>query len=78
MILELPLKFNSSIFASCDEAVALVGTSSMYNRESLNEASQNLDPYAPNHTREFHDGNWTIQGADAGLFNNRHRLGNGH
>ncbi len=50
------------------EAAALVGTSSIYNREPLNE--NNPDRFDPSNRREFHDGNWTVQGADAGAFTN--------
>jgi hypothetical protein len=50
------------------EAAALLGTSSMYNREPLNEGDP--DPFQPpsGGNRENHDGNWTIQGAEAGVF----------
>ncbi|MCF6319699.1 MAG: hypothetical protein L3J83_10560, partial [Proteobacteria bacterium] len=48
------------------EATALVGTSSIYNREPLNE--NNPDRFRPSTRREFNDGNWTIQGAEAGVF----------
>jgi hypothetical protein len=44
----------------------LVGTSSMYNRES----NGSDDPFQSNGQRELHDGNWTIQGAEAGVFSN--------
>jgi len=50
------------------EASALLGTSSIYNRESLNEADP--DPFLSMSSREFTDGNWTVQGADAGVYNN--------
>jgi hypothetical protein len=50
------------------EAKALLGTSSIYNRESLNEA--NPDPFLASESREFTDGNWTVQGAEAGVFTN--------
>ncbi|MCK5666954.1 MAG: hypothetical protein KAI17_25885, partial [Thiotrichaceae bacterium] len=40
--------------------------SSMYNREPLNEA--NPDPFLSIKSREFTDGNWTVQGAEAGVF----------
>jgi hypothetical protein len=51
------------------EAKAIVGTSSMYNREPLEE--KNRDPFqSKSGKREMHDGNWTIQGAEAGVFNN--------
>jgi len=51
------------------EAKALVGTSSMYNREPLE--GKNPDPFqSRSSNRELHDGNWTIQGAEAGVFNN--------
>ena len=52
------------------EVAAMIGTSSMYNRELLNESGDKLDAYAPNSSRENNDGNWTIQGADAGVFDN--------
>jgi len=48
------------------EAASIVGTSSMYNRESLNESKP--DRFQSSTSREIHDGNWTIQGADAGIF----------
>lgn len=50
------------------EAAALYGTSSMYNREPLNEVGDKLDDFQSLSNREGHDGNWTIQGADAGIF----------
>jgi len=50
------------------EASALLGTSSIYNREPLNEA--NPDPFLSKASREFGDGNWTVQGAEAGVFSN--------
>ena len=52
------------------EAKALVGTSSMYNRESLNEVGSFKDRFQSPKQRELHDGNWTIQGTDAGVFDN--------
>ena len=48
------------------EAKAILGTSSMYNREPLNEPDP--DPFASPDSREFTDGNWTVQGAEAGVF----------
>ncbi len=49
------------------EAAALMGTSSMYNREELDGG----DIFqARSSRREIHDGNWTIQGAEAGVFTN--------
>lgn len=48
------------------EAVAIVGTSSMYNRES----NGSDDVFQSSSAREKHDGNWTIQGADAGVYSN--------
>jgi hypothetical protein len=50
------------------EAAGLVGSSSMYNREPLNEATP--DPFSPSTSREIHDGNWKIEGAEAGVFSN--------
>lgn len=49
-----------------NSATALIGTSSMYNRESRGSN----DPFQSNKQRELHDGNWTIQGADAGVYSN--------
>lgn len=49
-----------------NSATALMGTSSMYNRESRGSN----DPFQSRKQRELHDGNWTIQGADAGVYNN--------
>lgn len=48
------------------EASALVGSSSTYNREVLD----NGDRFQSSRRRETHDGNWTIQGAEAGEFSN--------
>lgn len=42
---------------------AIVGTSSMYNREPL----ETPEDFSSNSARERHDGNWTIQGAEAGI-----------
>ncbi|WP_440903479.1 hypothetical protein ACMZOO_11490 [Catenovulum sp. SX2] len=51
------------------EATAIVGTSSMYNREPL--TGNDVDPFqSRSSNRELHDGNWTIQGAEAGVFTN--------
>lgn len=50
------------------EAAGLIGTSSMYNREPLNEG--NPDPFSSSTSREIHDGNWKIEGAEAGVFSN--------
>jgi len=47
-------------------ASAVIGTSSMYNRESYGSN----DPFQSSKQRERHDGNWTIQGAEAGIFSN--------
>ncbi|MDP5033271.1 hypothetical protein, partial [Paraglaciecola sp.] len=50
------------------EPSAIVGTSSMYNREPL---GSNDDPFQANSSkRELNDGNWTIFGAEAGVFSN--------
>ena len=49
------------------EAAAIVGTSSMYNRDSEN----GKDKFKDSPARELHNGNWTIQGAHAGIFDNR-------
>lgn len=47
-------------------ASAIVGTSSMYNRQS----NGSHDPFQSSNQRETHDGNWRIQGADAGVYKN--------
>jgi hypothetical protein len=47
------------------EAAGIVGTSSMLNREPLNESSP--DPFKPHKKREMNDGNWRIEGAEAGI-----------
>jgi hypothetical protein len=47
------------------EAAGLVGSSSMLNREPLNEDSP--DPFKPNKRRETNNGNWRIEGAEAGF-----------
>jgi hypothetical protein len=47
------------------EAAAIVGTASMLNREPLDE--ENPDPFKPNQQREMNDGNWRIEGAEAGV-----------
>jgi hypothetical protein len=49
------------------EAAGLVGSSSMMNREPLNENSP--DPFKPVSSREKNDGNWRIEGAEAGVVN---------
>lgn len=49
------------------EAAALVGVSSMYNREEL-DGGDIFQSRSSN--RELHDGNWLIQGAEAGVFSN--------
>ncbi len=48
------------------EAAAIIGTSSMYNMDP----SDRNDVFQSNYSREHHDGNWTIQGAEAGVFTN--------
>jgi len=48
------------------EAAAITGTSSMYNMDP----SDRNDLFQTPAGREFHDGNWTIQGAEAGIFTN--------
>ena len=50
------------------EAKAILGTSSIYNREPLNEADP--DPFISMISREQTDGNWTVEGAEAGVFSN--------
>ncbi|MDT0627682.1 hypothetical protein [Alteromonas sp. W364] len=50
------------------EAAAIVGSSSMLNREGLNEDKP--DPFSPKTGRIQNDGNWRIEGAEAGVFNN--------
>jgi hypothetical protein len=47
------------------EAAGLVGSSSMLNREPLNETVP--DPFKPSTSREINDGNWRIEGAEAGV-----------
>jgi len=54
------------IINKSSEAVAIIGTSSMYNRES----NGSDDPFQSSSSRELHDGNWTIQGAESGVFSN--------
>ncbi len=49
------------------EASALLGTSSMYNRQSSDGRG---DPFKNTPQREIHSGTWTIQGADAGVYSN--------
>ena len=49
------------------EAHALVGTSSLYNRESSTVGG---DPFRPSQGREQHSGTWKIQGTDAGAVKN--------
>lgn len=46
------------------EPHAIVGTSSMLHVDD----SDNQHSFAPSINRETHDGNWTIQGAEAGVF----------
>lgn len=61
-----------NIMTITDENIAptaIVGTSSMYNRET-SPSIKNHDPFQSNKQRELHDGNWTIQGAEAGVFTN--------
>ncbi len=48
------------------EAAALIGTSSMYNRDP----SDRNDRFQSSTSREGNEGNWTIQGAEAGIFTN--------
>jgi hypothetical protein len=55
------------------QAVGLVGTSSMYNRQSspsLIENDPDAGKFQSSTSREIHKGNWTIQGADAGVYSN--------
>lgn len=50
------------------EPASIVGTSSMYNRDKLDK---NADPFQSKSTkRELNDGNWTVMGAEAGVFSN--------
>ncbi|MFT6735415.1 MAG: hypothetical protein ACJAS9_003623, partial [Polaribacter sp.] len=51
------------------EAAGFVGASSMINREPLNESEP--DPFTPNKRREVNDGNWRIEGAEAGVFSDQ-------
>lgn len=62
------------------QAIGLVGTSSMYNRQSspngndtdadkLANADQGA-PFQSSTSREIHRGDWTIQGTDAGVYQN--------
>ena len=50
------------------EAAGLVGSSSMINREPLNESVP--DPFTPESSRTNNDGNWRIEGAEAGFVTN--------
>lgn len=50
---------------------ALLGTSSMWNRESRGSD----DPFSPSQSREINDGNWRIQGAEAGVFSDEDLYG---
>ncbi len=51
------------------EASAIVGTSSMYNRESKNDDARDPDPFLEfSSAREDNSGNWTLQGAEAGEY----------
>lgn len=63
-----------SIHIKTAQAVGLVGTSSMYNRQSspsLEENDPNSDLFeSDSSSRLVHEGNWTFQGADAGFYNN--------
>ena len=53
------------------EATAIIGTSSMYNRETASDDSKETDPFQSNSTsRELHEGSWTIQGTDVGVYDN--------
>jgi hypothetical protein len=49
------------------EPVAVVGTSSLYNRES---APLGGDPFRASDGRELHSGAWTLQGSEAGVIKN--------
>jgi len=49
------------------EPYAIVGTSSLYNRES---ATLGGDPFRPYDGREVHTGGWVLQGTDAGVVKN--------
>ncbi|MBO9490480.1 hypothetical protein J7384_08905 [Endozoicomonas sp. G2_1] len=67
-------KPNSQLNVSQDSRIivgsqtAIVGTSSMYNRD-LNKESY-FDQFQTPSSREGHSGNWTVQGAEAGIFSN--------
>lgn len=61
-----PSQLPSTLADNHGEATAVVGSASMLNYEALNES--NPDPFQSDKKRERHDGNWTIQGAQAGLF----------
>ncbi len=50
-------------------ATALVGTSSMYNRET-SPGGSNPDRFESGGGRERQEGNWLIQGSDAGVYTN--------
>lgn len=53
------------------EASGIVGTSSMYNRETTTHGG-NPDPFQEfSSNRERIQGNWAIQGADAGVYRNK-------
>lgn len=57
---------DSKIKNTAGSVTSIIGTSSMYNRESKGSE----DPFQSSKGREQHDGNWTIQGADAGVYSN--------
>ena len=56
--------------SNTNNATAYTGTSSMFNRESSPNDSADPDPFQTSKNRETHNGNWTIQGADAGAYTN--------
>tara|TARA_Y100000310_G_scaffold302008_1_gene338956 strand:+ start:1149 stop:4094 length:2946 start_codon:yes stop_codon:yes gene_type:complete len=61
---------NSPLIAN-GEAAAFTGTSSMLNHQAVNDddlTNGDPDKFTPNTKREDHDGNWTVQGASAGVF----------
>jgi hypothetical protein len=61
-----PVNPSSTPALQIGEAAAIVGTASMYNMDP----SDREDVFESGSSRIHHDGNWTIQGAEAGLYSN--------
>ena len=73
IINNLALSLPEDIHLQPAEANAIVGTSSLYNRQSGNDDfpdGLDKDPFLSNLSRESNAGNWLVQGAEAGLFTN--------